>query len=77
MAAFWVRGFSARDSVELRQEAHRREVQGLRLNTGAACRDYFGGLPAGALAGLTIPCSKFFSLEMVQISSPMSQGFNL
>src|ERR1700730_17422839 len=35
-------------------------------------------LPGGvALAGFTIPRSKFFSLDSVQISSPMSQGFNL
>ena len=38
---------------------------------------YFAGLLGGALTGLMIPCSKFFSLDMVQISSPMSQGFNL
>ncbi len=33
---------------------------------------YFAG---GALAGFMIPCSKFFSLSGVQISSPMSQAF--
>jgi len=43
----------------------------------ATWRCYFGCLLVGALAGLTMPCSKFFSLEMVQISSPMSHGFNL
>ena len=81
--------YARRLSVELLQRAAcdcgktltvrlQREASGAwGKNISATWRCYFDGLPVGALAGLTMPCSKFFSLEMVQISSPMSHGFNL
>ena len=69
-------GLSSLTEKTVGLSAARRARKAYNQAEGGAVKYRAGYCLGGALAGLMMPCSKFFSFAATQTSSPMSHGFS-